>query len=119
MFGTLGGRFSRNVGQAEAQTSAELGEGFQRNIAELSIPAMLQATGQRNQVLSSIFQALTGSAGIESQSLGQFLNFLQPGGPNIQQGSLGPLLGAGGAAAGAFLGSRGGGGGGGGGGAQA
>ena len=100
MFGTLGGRFSRNVGQAETRQRAELAEGFARNRAQQTIPAMLQATGQRNQAINSILQALLGGAGIESQSLGQFLQFLQPGAPNIQQGALGQILGAGGALAG-------------------
>lgn len=103
MFGTLGGRFGRNVGQAEASTRAELAEGFARNRAQQTIPAMLQATGQRNQAISSLLQALQGGAAIESQSLGQILQFLSPGGPNIQQGAISNILGGAGAAAGAFV----------------
>jgi len=102
MFGTLGGRFGRNVGQAEGTARAELAEGFARNRAQQTIPAMLQAQGQRNNALFSLLGAIQGGDQNNLQSLGQFIQFLNPGAPFIQEGLGGKLLSAGGAAAGAF-----------------
>lgn len=84
-FGRLGGRFSTNLLDAEARTRGRVAEG-QSRARETSI---LEAEGQRGQVLAMLLQAILGGRG-------QTLDFFRPGDPNFQQGILGDLIGAGG-----------------------
>jgi hypothetical protein len=99
MFGTMGGRFSRNLGSAEGNLRGELAGQFGRNREQ----ALLTAQGQR-------IQSMLGLMGATNQARGQAFNeqmmplqlmqsFLQPGAPVIQEGMLPGLLQLGGTAA--------------------
>lgn len=84
-FGRLGGRFSRNVLDAEARTRGEVAGNFARSREQ----SLIEAEGQQIQTLATVLQALLGARG-------QTLNFFQPGAPNFRPGILGDLIGAGG-----------------------
>lgn len=81
VFGTLGGRFGKNVGTAEGNLRGQLSAGFERNRQQ----ALLEANSQRIQTVAAL------------------LGFLNPQGPNYQQGFLGDLIGAGGNLAASLL----------------
>ena len=87
-FGRLGGRFSRNVVDAESRTRGELAGQFARTREE----SLLEAQGQQGQLLASLLQALLGARG-------QTLDFFRPGAPNFREGVLGDLIAAGGTVA--------------------
>lgn len=87
MFGTLGGRFSRNLASAEGGLRGRLAEGFARTREQ----SLLQAGALRNQALASLL-GLTTTAG--QQGLGNILQFAAPGRPNFQEGIAGDILGA-------------------------
>lgn len=103
MFGTLGGRFGRNIAQGEAQLRSGLAEGFARNRAQQAIPAILQARGQQLSGLLGLLGAGQGAGGLANQEIDQFLQLLQPGAPQQREGALGGILGAGATLGGAAL----------------
>lgn len=82
-FGRLGGRFSRNVGEAEARTRGELAGNFARSREQ----SLIEAQGQQTNTLATILQALLGGRG-------QTLDFFRPGAPNFREGALGDIIGA-------------------------
>lgn len=104
-FGSMGGRFSRNLADAEVRGRGELAAQFGRNREQ----ALLQAAGQRLQALMGVGGMMQGA---RSQAFNEqfapfqlMSQFLQPGAPIIQQGALGGLLGTAGTLAGLrFLG---------------
>lgn len=88
IFGSVGGRFGSGVGSAEAMTRGQLGNQF----AKARYDALLEASGQRNQLLSSLVGSATQTG---SSTLDAITRFLAPGVPQYQQGILPGLLSAG------------------------
>lgn len=84
-FGRLGGRFSRNVLEAEGRTRGELAGNFARSREQ----SLIDAEGQQISAMANILQALLGARG-------QTLDFFRPGAPNFREGALGDIIGAGG-----------------------
>lgn len=97
-FSALGGRFSANAAAAETDLRGTLAAEFERNRES----ALLEAQGQQNQALNSLFSALLGGGQLGQEGVNALLRFLQPGQPNFQQGIAGDALGA----AGTFFGER-------------
>lgn len=102
-FGTMGGRFSRNVGAAEALTRGQVSQGFDVN----RYNALLQAGGQRANAVLGLMGADTAARGqaFQEQMLPwqMMQQFLMPGAPQQQPGILPGLLQLGGTAAMAAL----------------
>jgi hypothetical protein len=84
-FGRLGGRFSRNLLDAENRARGELAGSFARSREQ----SLIEAEGQQIQALATVLQSLLGARG-------QTLQFFQPGAPNFREGIFGDLIGAGG-----------------------
>ncbi len=84
-FGRLGGRFSRNVLDAESRTRGEVAGNFARSREQ----SLIDAEGQQIQALATVLQALLGARG-------QTLDFFRPGAPNFREGIFGDLVSAGG-----------------------
>lgn len=110
-FGSAGGRFSRNLSEAEAVTRGELTNQFARNRAEISRTSFEDAESRRIQALGAILPML-----INQQSLAQgggqdllrtLLQFVQPGAAVQDPGLLPGLLGAGATLGGAAILNRG------------
>lgn len=95
-FGQLGGRFSRNAVDADTRLRGELGSQFERARQE----ALITANAQRNQAIANILNSIASAQSVGNQRLATYLNFLQPGAPNFQQGIFGDILGAAGNIAG-------------------
>lgn len=91
IFGTAGGRFSRNVGEAEASTRGRVASEFQRNRQG----AILQANQQRGNVLTNLMQHGLQAAQLSLAPLQFMTQFLQPGAPIQTEGILPGLLSAG------------------------
>lgn len=87
MFGTAGGRFSRNLGEAEAQTRGELSNQFARTRQE----GILGAQGQQANFLAQLFQ-LANQAGLGEMDT--MARFFQPGAPVYTEGLIPGLIGA-------------------------
>lgn len=81
-FGRLGGRFSRNILEAEGRTRGELAGNFARSREQ----SLIDAEGQQMNSLATILQALLGARG-------QTLDFFRPGAPNFREGALGDIIG--------------------------
>jgi hypothetical protein len=98
-FGTMGGRFSRNVGEAEALTRGQVSQGFDTN----RYNALLQAGGLQASALTGILGAANAARGqaFNEQMLPMQLmqQFLAPGAPQQTEGILPGLLQLGGTAA--------------------
>ena len=99
-FGQLGGRFSRGAVDADTRLRGRMSAEFGRNREA----ALLQAGQQRNQALAALLNSVANAGQIGNQQMGQFLQFLQPGAPNFQEGIAGDILGAAGTAAGMYFG---------------
>lgn len=97
MFGTVGGRFSRRLPQAESNLRGRLAEGFARTREQ----SLLEAAARRNQALQSIL-GLNIRAG--EGAINPLLSFASPGRPNFQEGIAGDILAAGGRAAAGYFG---------------
>lgn len=85
-FGTAGGRFSRNLLEAQTEQQGELARQFRRSREQ----ALLEAQGQRIQGMDAVSRALL-AAGQQGSQMGleglrQLLTFFQPGAPVIEQG---------------------------------
>lgn len=91
-FGTLGGRFGRNIAESEALLRGELAG--QRQLTREQ--ALLQADQQRAAALAAILQAATQAAGVGTQGLDVVARFLQPGEPVFREGIFADLLKTGG-----------------------
>ena len=91
IFGTAGGRFSRNVATAEASTRGRLGAEFQRGRQG----ALLEANAQRGGVLANLMQHGLQRAQLALTPLQLMAQFFQPGAPVQTQGILPGLLSAG------------------------
>lgn len=98
-FGQLGGRFSRNLVDADTRMRSRIGSEFLRTRQE----GLLAAGAQRNQALAALLQSVQGAGQVGNQRLQAILQFLNPGAPNWQEGMAGDLLSAGGQAAGAAV----------------
>jgi hypothetical protein len=96
MFGTMGGRFSRNAGEGEAMLRSQLASGFGQNREQ----ALLAAGGQRNNALASMMQlAMQGQGQAFNQQMMPFQlmnQFFQPGAPVYTEGLMPGLLQTGG-----------------------
>jgi hypothetical protein len=95
-FGTMGGRFSRNASQGEADLRGQLAGQFGMNREN----ALLTAGGQRANALMGILGAATQARqqGFNEQMMPLQLmsQFLAPGAPQFQEGILPGLIGMGG-----------------------
>lgn len=93
--GAMGGRFSRNLLDAEVDMRGELGNQFARSRQE----ALLGANAQRSQALQHIMASVLGARGQAFQESfapwQSTLDFFRPGGPIQQEGALPGLVGAG------------------------
>jgi len=96
MFGTAGGRFSRNLMTGEGRLRGELSEGYARTREQ----SLLQAGGQRSQTLMGLLNAIIGARSASTNMMAPFLQFMAPGAPQYQQGALGEILGSVGSLAG-------------------
>lgn len=92
IFGTMGGRFSRNVGDAETQLRGELGGQFARSREQ----SLLEAGGQRIQALLGLLQGVNESSRTGLAPLEMMMNFFRPGEMVWQEGVLPDLIRAGG-----------------------
>lgn len=90
MFGTAGGRFSRNLQGAEAQTRGELANQFARSRQE----GLLSAQAQQSNFLAQLMGLANQSAGQGLQGMGLMNQFMQPGAPVYTQGILPGLISA-------------------------
>jgi hypothetical protein len=103
MFGTMGGRFGRNLAGAEGELRGELSSQFGRNRQQ----ALLQAGAMRNQALQSIMQGSTAARSVANQEtmlpFQLMSQFFQPGAPIMTEGLLPGLIGAGANLGGMFL----------------
>jgi len=103
LFGTMGGRFSRNIGTAEANLRSRLSGEFQRNRQS----ALLTAQGQRIQAAGQASQAQLAAQQLVQQGILQqlqaILGYAQPGAPVYNPGILPSLLSAGATLGGALL----------------
>lgn len=98
-FGGLGGRFSRNLVDADTRMRGRIGSEFLRTRQE----GLLAAGAQRNQALAALLGSVQGAGQVGNQRLQAILQFLNPGAPNWQEGIAGDILQAGGTAAAALL----------------
>ncbi len=96
MFGSAGGRFSRNLMGGERKLRGELSEGFARTREQ----SLLEAGGLRSQSLIGILNAIIGARSTSGNQMSSILQFLAPGAPVYQQGALGEILGTAGSLAG-------------------
>lgn len=99
MFGTMGGRFSRNLGSAEGELRSGLAQGFDRVRAESELEGM----GMRNNFIAQLLGLNQQQQQNSNQRLGIASQFLQPGAPVITEGLLPGLIGAGGNLAALYL----------------
>lgn len=98
-FGQFGGRFSRNLVDADTRLRGRIGSEFLRTREQ----SLLAANAQRTQALAALLQSVQGAGQVGNQQLQAILQFLNPGAPNWQEGIAGDILSAGGAAAGAAM----------------
>ena len=94
MFGTMGGRFSRNLGSAEAELRSGLSAEFERNREN----ALLAAQSQRNQALASILGSLISGNQVGFSNVmapwAMANQYLSPGAPMYREGILPGLISA-------------------------
>lgn len=90
MFGTVGGRFGRNVAQAEARTRGEIAGQFNRNRAD----TLLDANAQRAAALASILGIAQNQAQLSLAPLQLGAQYFAPGAPVQTEGLLGGLISA-------------------------
>ena len=91
-FGQLGGRFSRNLVDADTRLRGRIGSEFMRTREQ----SLLAANAQRTQALASLLGSVQGAGQVGNQQLQAILQFLNPGAPNWQEGMAGDILQAGG-----------------------
>lgn len=91
-FGTVGGRFSRNLAEGEGALRSRLAGEFARNREQ----AILQANQQRLGAFNTIIQAALQGDQNALQLLSIITSFGSPGQPGFQQGLLPSLISAGG-----------------------
>jgi len=100
MYGTMGGRFSRNLMQGESELRGELGGQFARERQR----ALLEAGGQRAQTLLGLMNQMQASQAMGQQGLGMIMDFFRPGAPVYQEAMLPYLIAAAGRVAAAKMG---------------
>jgi hypothetical protein len=95
LFGTMGGRFSRNVATGEAQTRGQVAQQFDLTRSN----ALLQANQQRGSVLANLMQAINQASATQGnqtlQALQALLGFAAPQAPVVTPPLLPGLIGAG------------------------
>lgn len=91
LFGSMGGRFSRNVADAESQVRGEVAGNFARTREE----ALLAANQQRLGGVLGILDAAQRNAQMSLAPLDLMSRFFQPGAPQFQPGILPGLISAG------------------------
>lgn len=101
-FGTMGGRFSRNLLQGEGELRTDLAQSFGLNRQQ----GLLDAARVRNDALAAIMGATATGAGMQNDTLRTMAQFLQPGGPVFTEGLMPGLIGAGGNLLGMWLMNR-------------
>lgn len=77
MYGTMGGRFSRNLMQGETELRGELGAQFARERQR----ALLEAGGQRAQTLLGLMSQMQASQSMGLQGMQGMMNYFRPGSP--------------------------------------
>jgi hypothetical protein len=88
--GMHGSRFSRGGSDIEARIRSELAGEFGRNRES----ALLDAQGQRNQLIAALLQGSTSAAGVANDPMRIMAQFAAPGAPVHQEGWGGDALGA-------------------------
>lgn len=90
MFGTAGGRFSRNAADAEARVRGELADQFGLNRQQ----ALLQAQQQRGNFLANLFGLAGQNQQMSMMPLQLAAQFMQPGAPVVREGLLPGIISA-------------------------
>lgn len=99
MFGTMGGRFSRNLGMAEGDLRSNLANQFLQTRQQ----GLLDANAQRNNLVASLLQSIPQAQVAANDPLRIAAQFLQPGSPIFTEGLAPGLLGAAGNLAGLYF----------------